>query len=246
MTGASSQEPLILAQPERPFWGFGEVFLIAALFIPAVFLGAVITRILAGSLHFDPERGLPQLATEFIGYMVVFAVLKLLFERHGQPLLSSLGWVRQPFHPLHLIYLGVTLAIVVTILGAIVRLPNVPTPFEKLLTDAPSRIAIAIFGVTLGPVIEELLFRGFLQPVLTSVIGVFPGILVTAVVFGAAHLQQNANIWQSGLLITLVGIVLGVVRHVSGSTRASAITHMSYNAMPFLALLAAGGGTPSK
>ncbi len=54
------------------------------------------------------------------------------------------------------------------------------------------------------------------------------------------HLTQNAFIWQSGVLITLVGFVLGVVRHVSGSTRASAITHISYNALPFLTLLLSG------
>jgi hypothetical protein len=35
--------------------------------------------------------------------------------------------------------------------------------------------------------------------------------------------------------------VLGVVRHVSGSTRASAITHVSYNALPFILTLIAGG-----
>jgi membrane protease YdiL (CAAX protease family) len=116
----------------------------------------------------------------------------------------------------------------------------VETPFSKLLNDAWSRIAISLFGVTLGPVIEELLFRGFLQPVLVDSFGVLPGILATSVVFGGMHLTQNANLWQSGVLITLVGFVLGVVRHVSGSTRASAITHVSYNALPFLALLVSG------
>jgi membrane protease YdiL (CAAX protease family) len=97
-----------------------------------------------------------------------------------------------------------------------------------------------VFGVTLGPVIEELLFRGFLQPVLVDSMGVFPGILLTSMLFGALHLNQNAFAWQSGVLITLVGFVLGVVRHVSGSTRASAITHMSYNALPLLGLVVSG------
>ena len=38
----------------------------------------------------------------------------------------------------------------------------------------------------------------------------------------------------------LVGFVLGVVRHVSGSTRASAITHIAYNSLPFLVVLISG------
>ncbi len=75
---------------------------------------------------------------------------------------------------------------------------------------------------------------------LVDSLGVFPGILATSVVFGGMHLAQYGFLWQSGVIITLVGFVLGVVRHVSGSTRASAITHVSYNAVPFLALLVFG------
>ena len=130
------------------------------------------------------------------------------------------------------------------ILGNLLNIPNVETPFDKLLNDTASRIGIAVFGVTLGPVIEELLFRGFLQPVVVDSFGVLPGILVTSVLFGALHLMQNAFIWQSGVLIMIVGFVLGVVRHVSGSTRASAITHIAYNALPFLTLILAGAPHP--
>jgi hypothetical protein len=58
--------------------------------------------------------------------------------------------------------------------------------------------------------------------------------------------MQNGFIWQSGVLISFVGFVLGVVRHVSGSTRASAITHISYNSLPFLAMLFAGAPAAPK
>ena len=107
----------------------------------------------------------------------------------------------------------------------------------KLLADPASRIAIALFSITLGPMVEELLFRGFLQPVLVGVAGVFPGILVTSALFGGLHLMQNDYIWQSGLLITLIGFALGTIRHVSGSTRASTNAHIGYNSLPFLGLL---------
>ena len=232
--------PVYLAEPERPFWGFAELLLIAALFVPAVFVGGFAVQQASPYLHLDPKLGFPLLIAEFIGYGIVFIALRVLFARHGRSLFESLGWVSQPFRPLDLAVLGVVLYVVVIILGNILGLPNVETPFDKLLNDALSRIAIVLFGTTLGPVIEELLFRGFLQPVLVDSFGVFPGILATSVVFGGMHLMQNAFLWQSGVLITLVGFVLGVVRHVSGSTRASAITHVSYNALPFLVLLFSG------
>jgi membrane protease YdiL (CAAX protease family) len=233
--------PVHLADPERPFWGYAELLLIAALFLPAVFAGGLAVQTVSPYLHIDPRLGFPLLIAEFIGYGIVFIALRILFARHGQPLLESLGWIPQPFKPLHLVVLGLVLAVVVVVLGNILGFPNVETPFDKLLNDTASRLAIALFGTTLGPIIEELLFRGFLQPVLVDSFGVFPGILATSVLFGAMHLMQNAFLWQSGVLITLVGFVLGVVRHVSGSTRASAITHVAYNALPFVLLVASRG-----
>jgi uncharacterized protein len=233
--------PVHLADPERPFWGYAELLLIAALFIPAVFAGGLAVQTASPYFHIDPRLGLPLLIAEFIGYGIVFLALWILFARHGRPLFESLGWIPQPFKPLHLVVLGLILAVAVVLLGNLLGFPNVETPFDKLLNDTASRIAIALFGTTLGPIIEELLFRGFLQPVLVDSFGVLPGILATSVLFGAMHLMQNAFLWQSGVLITLVGFVLGVVRHISGSTRASAITHVSYNALPFVVLLASGG-----
>jgi membrane protease YdiL (CAAX protease family) len=112
------------------------------------------------------------------------------------------------------------------------------TPFEKMLySDHFSRFAIAAFGVTVGPVIEELLFRGLLQPVMIYAAGVFPGILITSAVFAGMHLPQNAGVWQSGVIIGIAGFGFGVIRHVTGSTRASSIAHIAYNALPFAVTL---------
>lgn len=241
MTPQARALPVYLAEPDRPFWGYAELLLAAAAFIVATVIGFSAIRFLGGMLHFDPESGVPLLGVEFGAYAVVFLVLKGLFARHGRPLFESLSWVDQPFKPLHLIVLGLALYPIVILIGTLLRFPNVETPFDKLLSDPASRIAISVFGVTLGPIVEELLFRGFLQPVLVDSFGVLPGIIVTSVVFGAMHLMQNANLWQSGVLIALVGFVLGVVRHVSGSTRASAIVHVCYNAVPFVAMIATGG-----
>jgi membrane protease YdiL (CAAX protease family) len=236
--------PLYLAERERPFWGFAEVLVVTALFLPAVWVGSRLVE--AGSLylHSNPELGLPLLIAEFIGYAIVFLALWLLFARHGKPLFESLAWVEQPFRPLHLAVLGIALAAVSVILENVLNTPDVETPFIKLLTDTASRIGIAVFGVTLGPVIEELLFRGFLQPVVVDAFGALPGILVTSALFGAVHLGQNGFIWQSGVVIAIVGFVLGVVRHVSGSTRASAITHIAYNVLPSLSLILYGAHHP--
>lgn len=231
---------MILGEPDHPFWGFGEVLVTLAAFLPALGVGAWLVGFLAARFGLDPKLGILELLAQSIAYVVLFAVMAAMFARHRRPLLPSLAWHKCTFQPRTLILLGLGLAATTVVLGNLLRLPNVQTQFDKLLVDVPSRIAISLFGITLGPIVEELIFRGFLQPVAVEAMGVLPGILLTSALFGGMHLMQNDFIWQSGLLITLVGFVLGLVRHVTGSTRASALVHIAYNSIPFLVLLFAG------
>jgi membrane protease YdiL (CAAX protease family) len=237
-------EPLVLAEPERPFWGFAEIFLTVGVCIAS---GIGVVEFAARVLHAPAESGFWSVIEEAAVYAVVFFALKMMFARYGKGLLDSLAWSKPgPFPPLSLVIVGVSLALLVAGLQFVLMTPDVETPFDKLLNDPTSRVAVALFGITLGPMAEELLFRGFLQPVLIGVVGVFPGILLTSALFGALHLAQNADIWQSGALIMLVGFVLGTIRHLSGSTRASTIVHIAYNSLPFLALLVDGNSLTKK
>jgi membrane protease YdiL (CAAX protease family) len=228
--------PLVLAEPDEPFWGFAEIFLALAVFVVAI-VGSI--AFATHVFHAPPESGFWSVMEEATAYAILVLTLKLIFARHGKGLSESLGWSKTgPFSARSLVIAGFALSLTVVILQYVLLTPDIETPFEKMLNDPASRIAVAVFGVTLAPAIEELLFRGLLQPVLIGVTGVFPGILITSILFGGLHLMQNAFIWQSGVLIMLVGFVLGTVRHVSGSTRASTIVHIAYNFLPFLAVLA--------
>jgi len=227
--------PLVLAEPDHPSWGFAEIFLALAVFVIAI--GGSVT-FATHVLHAPAESGLWSVLEEAFAYAILFLALKLLFARHRKKLLDSLGWSTPgPFSARSLATIGLVLSLTAVILQYVLRTPEIETPFEKMLADPASRVAVAVFGISLGPAIEELLFRGFLQPVLIESAGVLPGILITSLIFAALHLTQNAFIWQSGAVIMLVGFVLGVVRHVSGSTRASTIVHIAYNSLPFLGLL---------
>ncbi len=237
-------KPLVLAERDAPFWGFGEVFLTVAVFLVGLGLAA---NIASHFLHQDAKLGYWAVVEEFSAYAILFGALKLLFHFHGRPLLKSLGWVPQPFKVGTLLGIGFGLFVIGAVFQVLLRTPEMQTPFDRLINGDPlSRVAIALFGVTLGPVIEELIFRGLLQPVMMNVAGVLPGILITSALFGVVHLNQNANLWQSGVLITLAGFGFGVVRHVTGSTRASALTHIAYNAVPCLVTLLQGAPSNHK
>lgn len=238
----ASREPLVLAEPDYPAWGFAEIFAGASLFFPAIWVGVTAVTALSKSLHLNPPIGVLTVLGEIAGYAILFAALFLIFAvNHEKPLLQSLGWVRHPLAVSSLVVTGIGLAVFILLFTALIlRTPSTDTPFQKLLSDNPTRVAVLLFGITLGPVVEELLFRGFLQPVMIRIAGVLPGILITSALFGAMHLSQYGGQWQAGLGITLVGLVLGIVRHISGSTKASSTVHIAYNSVLFALMLAAG------
>ena len=91
----------------------------------------------------------------------------------------------------------------------------------------------------MAPVCEELVFRGFLQPVLVRSLGAVAGILATAVPFGLLHFSEYGNSWRHVLLISLSGVAFGWVRQVTGSTKAAAGMHSAYNAFQFVLLIMA-------
>jgi membrane protease YdiL (CAAX protease family) len=90
-----------------------------------------------------------------------------------------------------------------------------------------------LYGIALAPVAEELFFRGYLQPVLQYKAGKWKGLIVTALLFSAAHslkifILQEASPWF--LIVAFVlGIVYGFVRYKTGSVYNAMLSHAAYN-----------------
>jgi uncharacterized protein len=93
-----------------------------------------------------------------------------------------------------------------------------------------------------APLFEELFFRGLLQGQLVERFGPGIGIAVTAVVFGAVHIANDPGI--AGLLLALsvgaAGVVLGVIRHLTGRLGSSIATHSLFNVTAMIALALVG------
>ena len=115
-----------------------------------------------------------------------------------------------------------------------------PNPLTDLMKGQTALILMAVFGIAIAPVAEELAFRGFLQPLLVGTFGPVPGILMTALPFGLLHFQEYGNSWRHVLLICFAGAAFGVMRQLTGSTKASALMHASYNALFFIAAFSTG------
>ena len=91
------------------------------------------------------------------------------------------------------------------------------TPFEHLFDRPRDAYLLAIIAVTLGPLMEELFFRGFLYPVLARRMGVVWGDLA----YGTAVRADSPAAIRLGLGRgsgdLSVGVVCGVVRAATQS-----------------------------
>jgi membrane protease YdiL (CAAX protease family) len=227
------------AERETALWGFGEVFMATAAFLMASLIVASLAAALLGA---GAKLGYWGVVEQTAVYLAVFALLKAFAHWHNLPLLPSLGWVKQPFSVGNLALAGMSLLVLALVLHLILRTPTpTDTRFDKMMYgDRFSPFVLAVYGVTVAPFVEELLFRGLIQPVCVNAAGVFPGILMTSLLFGAVHVPQYGWIWQSGIVLAAVAFGFGVIRHVSGSTKASTIAHIAYNGLAFTLTLLQG------
>lgn len=111
--------------------------------------------------------------------------------------------------------------------------------------SAPERVAIGLVVIVLGPAIEEIFFRGALVRPLRRRYGAAAVVATTAVLFSVAHIEP-----QKFLPIGLFGVVLGVLRVVSGSLLPPILLHATYNGILYAAILTspgaeAAGGAPA-
>jgi len=106
--------------------------------------------------------------------------------------------------------------------------------FEEVSKRASDLVDVAHGGwiVLLGlvvivgaPIVEEIVYRGVVQPGLVASWGRTAGIVATAALFAAIHLQP---IEFPGLFA--FALVLGWARHSTGTIGMSIVTHMAFNA----------------
>jgi hypothetical protein len=236
------EAPPVVIPPREPFWGYHELLIFLGAAPIALLLGAFSVKAVFALFHFKPaSEAFEILPEQLLGYVLMFAALGAVFRMwYDRPFWQSLGWLPLRLPSAVIMVVGMATAILVALGGGLVHMTNEPNPLTDLMKGRAALISMAIFGVTVAPVGEELIFRGFLQPLLVRSLGVAFGILLTSIPFGLLHFEEYGNSWIHVALLTMAGAAFGVMRHLTGSTKASALMHASYNALFFVAAFAAG------
>jgi uncharacterized protein len=217
---------------EHPFWTYADLGLFIGSLIPVFLLAMLIVQVI-------PMRGgaVQAMVYQSLIYALLLGVLYLLVAwRYEQAFWRSLGWTvfRLPFL---CAAIGPLLAIATASLGVVLKAPPIPSPIEDLISDRRSLFIMMLFLTVFGPVFEELVFRGFLFPLLARSLGPWPGIVLAATPFALVHGHQYHWSWQHLAVVGLAGSVFGLVRYKSGSTAAATLVHTGYNATLFIGFL---------
>ena len=128
--------------------------------------------------------------------------------------------------------LGLLSCVALTILLSFLPLP------QGITEDYSDSIGTLLTGpvwlqlinvIVLGPLVEELVFRGLIHSRLRKAVSFWPAALISAALFGLALLNAIQSVYTF-----ILGILLAFLFEKSGSLLGSLICHMAFNGTSFL------------
>jgi membrane protease YdiL (CAAX protease family) len=251
--------PVVRSLPEdlRVPWGWSDllVLLVVAFALLVILTTVVVAGFRATGVSMTQikqsitEQGLVSIiAMTLLSVSLLVYLAAQIRLRFRSPVWRTLGW--RPLHtgqvPRRTAYLGLIasgflLSFLVAGASSLFK-TKTNMPIEQFFQDRHTAVLLLIMSVTLAPLLEETVFRGYIYPVAARSFGVPLGILFTGAIFGLLHSSQLGNNWPQVGLLVLVGIIFTYVRAKSGTVIASYILHVSYNSFIVLSVLIASRG----
>jgi len=220
------------------FWDYSDLGLFITLAIASLFASLLLVRFIP-VLHSLPDA-YKLLLGQLIWYVLIFCCLAVILRaRYAAPFWKALGWNPPRFgNAFSSFAAGPAIAIGLGAIGAAMHTPPMPLAFEKMLNTTALVLLFGSLVVLIGPLCEELGFRGFIMPLLIRSLGPGAGIVITGILFGLLHGFEYPD-WRPVALIATAGVIFGWRRYKTGSTVNSALMHAGFNLTQFVALMAA-------
>jgi uncharacterized protein len=225
--------------PERTHrWGFGAFLFVFAVFVlTAVLIGAIV-GIFAPSTR--ASAGVVVIGT-MVPPLLAAAVALLLTKLRGNGPRIDLRWSMRREDVRMGVKWGI-IGLICTTFAAfvwtnVVGEQNAQSAIGALVDNqqmpiAPA-IAMFVFVWLIGPICEEIIYRGLLWGALERLKwGRWAVFWLTTVIFAVSHLEPLRT-----LLLLVIAIPIGLARLFSGRLGASIIAHQVNNFLPALAVL---------
>jgi len=247
--GAPSLPELPAPVPsENPVWSGWDVLQIFLVTLVCVVLFGLLAafgaqRLLYPQSPFVEVAQFPLVAVfaQVLAYILVLVFMVAVVKRvPGHDFWREMRWKWPRRWPLFLAT-GLVLSVGLQAFAHLLPMPK-ELPMDRFFRTAPEAWALSIFGMTLAPLMEELLFRGFLYPVLVRRLGTAAAVLLTAASFCLIHGLQLGFAWAPLLVIFLVGLALTVTRAATKSVAPGFLIHVAYNSTISVLLFAGTDG----
>jgi len=238
-------EPASAQEHEPRFrWQSLDVAVFVVFFVGTVFIlpsiAYLVLQFLQPGLEITDLSGVQLILIQAVMNLAwVGFIFFLISKVHHQPILRTLRML--PTNNLAVIRMlgtGALLAIVALVATSFFPAPT-DTPLQQLLSTTPSIVLFVTFGIFVAPVLEEIVFRGFVFTALVDLCGSKAALLITTASFAALHFFQIGGSWPAVIVILFISYVFTAVRQRRDSTLASAILHTAYNATIFAASVVA-------
>ena len=212
-----------------------------------------------------------QLIAEAFSYFIALGVAAFTFPLLWQrPFLEGLGWNQRAARP-WLIFAGIGLGFLTQASESLLPLPK-HLPMDEMFKSTSLIWLLVVLGTLIAPVMEEVLFRGFLLPGIAILIdwirlprsgeavtdlaalelwrrsdafsrpALIASSIITSLLFALLHAPQLGYTWAAVSLLAAVSLVLCYVRIRLHSVAASTLVHACYNLSVFITLFIATGG----
>lgn len=182
------------------------------------------------------------LGVVIITLFVIYALLKLSGERW-----HSIGVLRPRWRDVGFALLGFVAYLTLYMLTrSVLASTDMPIDFDQR-QELPFDTAIVGFSlaavfiglVVLPPLIEEILFRGFVYTHFKKALGTVVAVLLVSVLFAYGHLQLgtgNPLLWVAAIDTFILSLVLVYLREKTGTIWAGVGVHALKNGVAFLVL----------
>lgn len=229
----------------NPWWGAWSAFLIVGCFYVVQALGIFMVPVvwgavagMAGGIEGGAEIWLLPLSL-CMGTMGAMVVSMYVATRRATPSIDT-AWFGKllgkscDFRNLwRFSLLGLVLALGFVACTEYGVLPpdDLPQPLFDAMISAPLPLQIgwALMFVGLFPVVEEVLFRGFLFTGLSQSWGPSVAGVMTTMLFVAVHMPKVLEYWPALLAVSLIGALTVLVRMRTGILAPGIALHSTYN-----------------
>jgi membrane protease YdiL (CAAX protease family) len=269
------ETPVVPRHPRIPH--FGHVLLLLVLAIIG-WMGAGLVGFLAIKLHLYGVKTLQQATTDIhytLGTMALLYLFTFLLAWMILPLFwnrsfpAGLQWNGEAwFRYRGRLFAAACICFVLAMVDQVVLPGPSNAPIDELFKTRTAAWLLFAFGVTVAPLSEEIIFRGFLLPAFStaydwatekikgqpapplgpldaprwSLPAMVVGSILTSIPFAAMHAEQTAYSIGPFVLLVCVSMVLCLVRLGTRSLACSIFVHASYNFLLFSLMLIGTGG----